>query len=324
MKKTVLLAVLLFVCFLLSCCLGRYYLSPNDILNILAGNAQSAMDANVFLNIRLPRTIIVMISGGALALSGFVYQSLFRNPLVSPDVMGVSSGASVGAIIAILFFGSSTLALNSLSFAFGILIVVLSMLLSKVMGGKRLYTMVLSGIIMSSLATSVIMTLKYMSDPNKHLAAIEYWLMGSFNTALWSDLKILFPLCLIALVILYLLRQHIMALALGDDEAQSLGISVNFISAVSIICSTVIVSSVVSIAGVVSWIGLIVPHMARIWGGDNYIRNFTQSIFLGGILLLLADTIARTVTSAEIPISILTSLMGAISLMVFLYWKNRR
>jgi len=323
MKKTATLAAILFGCILLSCCIGRYHLSPMDIVSIILGNHTSSMDTNVFLNIRLPRTIVVVISGGALALSGFVYQSLFRNPLVSPDVLGVSSGASVGAIIGILFFRQNPILIQSLSFVLGILVVLLSIALAHAMGGKRLYTLILSGIIVGSLANSVIMVFKYTADPNRHLSAIEYWLMGSFNTVLWKDLYLLLPLCLIASVILFLLKHQLRALSLGDEEAQSLGVNVKIISTVAIIASTILVTSVVSIAGVVSWIGLIVPHITRFFGEENYMHNFNQSILLGGILLLSADTLARNLFSAEIPISILTALMGAIFLLIFLRLKNR-
>ena len=323
MKKTAILAAILFGCILLSCCIGRYYLSPMDIISIISDNHTSPMDTNVFLNIRLPRTIVVVISGGALALSGFVYQSLFRNPLVSPDVLGVSSGASVGAIIGILFFRQNPILIQTLSFVLGILVVLLSIALAHAMGGKRLYTLILSGIIVGSLANAVIMVFKYTADPNRHLSAIEYWLMGSFNTVLWKDLYLLLPLCFIASTILFLLKHQLRALSLGDEEAQSLGVNVKIISTISIIASTILVTSVVSIAGVVSWIGLIVPHITRFFSEENYMHNFNQSILLGGILLLSADTLARNLFSAEIPISILTSLMGAIFLLIFLRLKNR-
>ncbi len=324
MKKTMLLAMVLLGCILLSLCVGRYYIAPKNIINIFLGKLESTMDANIFLNIRLPRTILVVFSGGALALSGFVYQSLFRNPLVSPDVMGVSSGASVGAIFAILFFKGNPSAVQISAFLGGIIVVLLSLLLSKAMGGNRLYTMILSGIIMGSFANSIIMTLKYTSDPNRHLAAIEYWLMGSFNTASWRDVKTVLPICLVFASALFLMKNQLRALSLGDDEAQSLGVNIKVISMVSIVCATLLVSTVVSISGVISWIGLIVPHITRIFAGESYLDNFNQSFFLGGILLVLADTAARSLLTSEIPISILTSLMGGIFLLIFLYLKNRR
>ncbi|WP_352400677.1 iron ABC transporter permease [Anaerotignum sp.] len=324
MKKTRLLMILLFFTFLLSCCFGRYSLSITDILHILTNSGNpTAMDVNIFLSIRLPRAILVTLSGGALALSGFVYQSLFKNPLVSPDVLGVSGGASVGAIIAILFFSSNHVLIQVSSFMCSLFVVFCSMLLSKCIGGKRLYTMVLSGIIMGSLANAIIMALKYMADPVKHLASIEYWLMGSFNSTSWNDVFVVFFICLFAIILLTLIKRRLWILALGDHDAQALGIHVKMISALAIICGTILVSAVVSVSGIISWIGLIVPHIVRIFAGDNYLQNFTQSFFVGGILLLIADTLSRTLSASEIPISILTSFMGAIFLVVFLYIRNR-
>lgn len=324
MKKTVWLCLLLFFTFLLSCCIGRYYLSLVDIFHILTGTGNSSsMDINIFLKIRLPRAILVTLSGGSLALSGYVYQSLFKNPLVSPDVLGVSGGASVGAIIAILFFSANSVVIQVSAFVCSMVVVFFSMLLSKYIGGKRLYTMVLAGIIMSSLANAIIMALKYMADPVKHLASIEYWLMGSFNSATWNDVLIVFIISFFAVTILFLMKRRLWILALGDHEAQALGIHIKMITTLAIICATILVSAVVSVSGIVSWIGLIVPHIVRIFTEENYLENFTQSFFVGGILLLVADTLARTLSASEIPISILTSFMGAVFLVIFLYIRNR-
>ncbi|WMI79957.1 FecCD family ABC transporter permease [Anaerotignum sp. MB30-C6] len=324
MKKTIFLSILLFFTFLLSCCIGRYYLSIVDIVHIItdSGNS-SAMDINIFFKIRLPRAILVTISGSALALSGFVYQSLFKNPLVSPDVLGVSGGASVGAIVAILFFSGSSVMIQVSSFFCSMFVVFCSMLLAKYMGGKPMYTMVLAGIIMSSLANAIIMSLKYLADPVKHLASIEYWLMGSFNATTWKDVLIVFTISFIATTILFFIKRRLWILALGDHEAQALGVHIRMITTLAILCATVLVSAVVSISGIVSWIGLIVPHIVRVFTGENYLENFTQSILVGGILLLIADTLARTLSASEIPISILTSFMGAIFLVIFLFLRNR-
>lgn len=323
MKKTVILTVILLSCILLSCCIGRYYLSIIDIFRIISGNATDAMQMNVFLKIRLPRTILVTLSGYALALSGFVYQGLFKNPLVSPDVLGVSSGCSVGAVCGILFAGGSQIIVQSASFISGIIIVMLSILLSKLMGGQKTFSMILSGIILGSLSNSILMTLKYIADPAKHLAAIEYWLMGSFNNASWNHIKIVLPMILISSFIIFLLAKQLMVLSISDEDAQSLGINVPLVRFLSIFCATVLVSCVVSVAGVVSWIGLIVPHMVRIFAGHDYVKNIYQSSLLGASLLLVADILSRSAFSAEIPISIFTSLISAGFLMIFLYIKNR-
>ena len=180
------LAALLAASFLLSCLWGRYPLSLSDLWEILSGQAAGTMKANVFWNIRVARTCVTALCGAALSLAGFVYQGLFRNPLVSPDVLGVSGGASVGAICAILFFGGSTAALQLFSFVGGMLTVALSLLLARAIGGNRYFNLIISGIILGALANAAIMALKYMADPTQQLAVIDYWLMGSFNLATWA------------------------------------------------------------------------------------------------------------------------------------------
>lgn len=308
---------------MLSCCVGRYELSLSDIGRVLLGLTDDTMMVNVFWKIRLSRTFLVAISGGALALAGFVYQSMFQNPLVSPDVLGVSSGCSVGAIVALLFFGGSAVISQLFSFAAGLFVVILSVLLAQVMGGRKLYSLILAGIILGALANAVIMTLKYVADPNRQLAAIEYWLMGSFHTANWGDVFAAGILVFAAFLLLFLLRWQLKLMILGGDEAASLGVRVLPVRLGGILGATVLTAAVVSVAGVVSWIGLIVPHMVRMIFGERFEDNFIQSIFCGSILLMAADMLARSVFTAEIPISILTSFIGAVFLTVFLIMRRK-
>lgn len=276
------------------------------------------MDRTLFYQIRLPRTFLVILGGGALALAGLVYQSVFQNPLVSPDVLGVSSGSSIGAILGLLFLNGASYPTGFLAFFFGMGTVLLAMGLAGVMGGNRRYSMIISGILIGSLADSVIMVLKYTADPNRELASIEYWLMGSFQHADWQQILGILPLLLIPGAFLYLLRWKMKVLGLGDEEAGSLGISPGFVRVAALICATVLVAAVVSVAGVVAWIGLIAPHLVRMLGGEDYVKNFGSCVCMGSILLLAADVCARTLFTAEIPISIFTSFFGAVTLFVFL------
>ncbi len=320
--KVITALILLIIVFIISLCVGRYNLSVKSIFSIIIGSHDNEMDINIFKNIRLPRTVLVMMSGGALALAGLVYQSIFKNPLVSPDVLGVSSGCSVGAIIAIIFTTHTAISMQSITLLSGIIVVIITMLIAKLMGGNKIMSLLISGIVMSSVASSFIMALKYVADPDRKLPAIEFWLMGGFSSADWSDITTIIPLILIATIILYLIRWKLKVLSLGDDEAQSLGLSVKLVRALAILCATVLVSAVVSVAGVVSWIGLIAPHIIKLFNGDDIKKNFLLSIFSGSILLLISDILSRSLFPVELPISILTSLIGAIFLLIFL-WRDR-
>ena len=317
------LALLLGASFLLSCLCGRYPLSLADLWDILAGRAAGTMMENVFWNIRMARTCVTALCGAALSLAGFAYQSLFRNPLVSPDVLGVSGGASVGAITAILFCGGSMAALQLLSFAGGVGTVLLSLLLARAIGGNRYFNLIVSGIILGALANAAIMALKYMADPTQELAVIDYWLMGSFSLSNWGKLRVAAPLILVAGAVLVLLRYRLKVLTLGDEEAAALGVAVAPVRLACIGCATVLVAASVSVSGIVSWVGLIVPHLVRSVLGDDFEANLFQSILCGASLLLLADTLARSLLPSEIPISILTSVIGAVCLMIFLILRRR-
>ena len=316
--------LLLAASFLLSCLWGRYPMSPADFWEILSGQAAGSMKETVFWNIRVARTCLTALCGAALSLAGFVYQGLFRNPLVSPDVLGVSGGASVGAICAILFFGGSMAALQVFSFAGGLLTVALSLLLARAIGGNRYFNLIISGIILGALANTAIMALKYMADPTQELTVIDYWLMGSFGLANWDKFRSAAPLILIAGAVLVLLRYRMKVLTLGDEEAAALGVAVAPVRLVCIGCATVLTAASVSVSGIVSWVGLIVPHLVRSVLGDDFEANLFQSILCGASLLLLADTLARSLLPSEIPISILTSLIGAVFLALFLIRRQRR
>lgn len=318
------LPLLLAAAFLFSCLCGRYALSPADLLEILSGRAAGTMKENVFWNIRAARTCVVALCGAALSLAGFVYQSLFRNPLVSPDVLGVSGGASVGAILAILFFGGSAAALRALSFAGGLTAVLLSLLLARAIGGNRSFNLIVSGIVLGALANSGIMALKYVADPAQQLAAIDYWLMGSFSLAGWGKLRIVAPPVLASAAVLTALRYRLKVLTLGDEDAAGLGVAVVPVRVACIAAATVLVAASVTASGIVSWVGLIVPHMVRALFGDRFDRNFFETPVCGAAMLLVADTLARSLLPAEIPVSIMTSLMGAIFLLAFLLRRARR
>lgn len=307
---------------LLSLCVGRYPLTLSDLWGILTGS-DGGMGSRVFLQIRLPRTFLVLACGAALSISGLVYQNIFRNPLVSPDVLGVTGGASVGAAAAILA-GASAAATAASAFGAGIFTVLVTVALAKAAGGQQKVTLLISGIVTGALAGALLMMLKYLADPSQQLPSIEYWLMGSFHTSDWKDVGAAAPVIAASLFCLWLMRWKLQLLVLGEEEAGSLGLPVGKVRLAGALLATLLAASVVSAAGAVSWIGLIVPHMIRRLFGDDLKRNFSLCAMGGGTFLLLADTLARSLTAAEVPVSILTSFAGALLLALALAGRSRK
>lgn len=310
------LFVVLVILILICMCVGKYSLSPAECINILfskiigAEQTWDAMDEKLLLGIRLPRVMAAVIVGAALALSGAVYQGIFKNPLVSPDFLGVSSGACIGAAAAILLSFSSVL-IQVCAFAGGIIAVSFTVMIPKVMKSNSNIMLVLAGIIVSGAMSSILGFIKYIADPETELAAITYWQLGSFayvdNPALLSIL----PLSVIAAIVLIAMAWWINILSMGEQEAQSLGANVGLLRGICIICATVLTAGAVCISGTIGWVGLVIPHFGRmIVGSDN--RSLLPAVCLiGGIFMLLVDTVTRIIGPAEMPISILTGIIGA-------------
>lgn len=282
---------------------------------------RASMGTMVLYKIRLPRIVFVLICGGMLALSGSVLQSVFKNPLVSGDVLGVSSGCSIGAILGILMNGNAVL-LQVFAFIGGIVAMYLTIQMASSLKGNKTLYLILSGIVISALANAVIMGLKLTADPYQHLPTIEFWLMGGFSSITWSDYLYAVPIMIVAAFLLYKLRYSIFVLSFGDEEAQSLGLNVKKIRISVLLLSTLLISSVVSIAGIVSWISLMAPHIAQMIHKKSFHYGFVSTFLVGSILLLIADDIARCLFTMELPISILTSMMGAVVLWYLL--KKRK
>lgn len=297
--------------------IGRYSI---DIIEIFKSNI-SSQDYAIIFNIRLPRTLLVALSGGALALAGMVFQSIFQNPLISPDVLGVSSGCSLGAALAIITFGASQIVVGISAFTFGICAVLFSLVLAKNMSNNKILALVISGIVTGAIANACLMILKYFADPYKDLPAIEFWLMGGFHNSSWKNVIYILPIVIICTVLLYLLRWQLKITTMGDVQASLLGVNVKIIRLIAIIVSTLLVSVVVSVAGLVSWIGLLAPHIVKSYSKDDITENILLTLILGAIILLIADTVSRIILPTELPISILTSLIGAPYLV---YLLNKR
>ena len=328
-KKLTVLAVLLILSVLLSLCIGRYPLDIGDILSVCTGKCGDAMMRNVFLKIRLPRVIFSLLAGASLSISGLVYQELFSNPLVSPDVLGVSGGAGVGAVLAIVL-GLGTAAVTSFALAGGMIAVAFALILShfasETANGNisRNVAMVLSGVVVKALCDSAIMTMKYTADPTNQLPAIDYWLMGSLQNVRSADVIAVLPLCLIPAVLLVRMRHRISVLSMGDEEAAGLGAEVKRIKYLSVALACIPVAAVTSVTGVISWVGLIVPHVVRRLFGESMMNSYHLCLLAGGIFMTLVDTAARSVSEAEIPVSIITSCAGAVVLGIFLFRNQRK
>jgi len=320
----VILLILIMICL----CVGKYSISPDDCLKILFGRVfniegnWSGMDENMLLGVRLPRVMAAVIVGAALALSGAVYQGIFRNPLVSPDFLGVSSGACVGAAIAILLSFSSVM-IQITAFAGGLAAVAVTMLIPKMLRSESGIMLVLAGIIVGGAMSSILGFIKYIADPETQLAAITYWQLGSFayvdNKAVLSIL----PLSVAAAAVLLGMSWWINILSLGEQEAKSLGARVNVLRSVCIICSTLLTAGAVCISGTIGWVGLVIPHFGRMIAGSDNRTMLPASMIIGSIFMLFVDTVTRRAGPAEMPVSILTGLIGA-PFFAWLLYRQRR
>lgn len=320
MKKKLLLAGLfLLAALVVSLTLGRYQISPADIFRILLNKLGAGFNlgldgdatTKVFWEIRLPRDLLVMAVGMTLGMSGTVFQAVFRNPLVSPDILGVSSGAGFGAALAIMVTGGGAVTVQSLAFIFGISGVFVSFIIARKSRENSVVVLVLAGIIVSALFASGLALMKYLADPYERLPAIVFWTMGSFNAVRWTDLCYAVPVIVLGMALLMVFSWRLNVLSLGDEEAMSLGVDVRKTRFFFLFTSTLMVASSISIAGIVAWLALVVPHIGRYIVGSDHKVLMPFSAMVGGGLLLLMDTLARTITSSEIPISIITSLVGA-------------
>ncbi len=298
--------------FFISLFIGRYPVSISEVISSLISSPNVPPDVyNVIWGIRLPRAIAAFICGGALSVSGAVFQGVFRNPLASPDLIGISSGASFGAAISIILFNSSPLFTGLLAFVFGIATFLILTQFSSLSRIRGITGILLTGIILNAIFQSGITFLKYIADPLRQLPALEFWLMGSLNTASWEKIEMLLPICAVCISAIIMLRWQVNLLSLGDEEASALGVRVKTVRGLLVGASSVLVALTVSMFGLIAWIGLIAPHIVRILFGDNNKYAIPLSFSIGAVYLVAADTFSRSVSSAELPVSIATAFIGA-------------
>jgi iron complex transport system permease protein len=311
-------------------CIGRYSIDPTEAFGAVAsylqkvisgsGEKPTAMENVVFV-LRIPRIIGAIVIGAALSLSGAVYQSVFKNPLVSPDILGVSSGASVGAATAILL-GGSLLSMQIMAFAIGLAAVLLSTAIPKLLKNSSNLMLVLSGTIVGGFMCSILGVLKFIAEEDTELSSIIYWQMGSVQSVKMDTLVYVAPVFIAGAVILILLSWQLNILSFGENEAKTLGVNLKLLRGVTIVISSMLTASAVSISGTIGWIGLIIPHLGRLCVGSDNTKMIPCAMMMGGLFLLVMDTIARTVTSLEVPLSILTGLIGA-PIYAWLLWKQK-
>lgn len=308
--------------------LGYYPLSPTSVLDVLWSSllgrpsSQPPMAEHVLLSVRMPRVLAATLVGANLAAAGAAYQTLFRNPLASPGILGVSSGAGFGAALALLL-GGGALALQGAAFAGGVLAVAAAIFIAGHLGRHSTLVLVLAGLVVSALFQALTSALKYLADPLDTLPAIVFWLLGSLSRVTLHDLGFALPFSLLGMLALFLLRWPTQVLEAGDDEATTLGVPVRRLRLALIAVATLMTAAAVSISGVIGWIGLLVPHLARLLVGPAYARLLPASALLGALFLLLVDDLCRAAFAAELPLGVVTAILGA-PVFVLLLARARR
>ena len=310
---------------ILCMCFGRMKLPVSDVIgsicSIFTGEIDNLQVYSVVVNLRLPRILMAIIVGAGLTCAGDTFQSLFSNPLATPDILGVTSGTCVGVILAIIL-SCSILETQLIALVFGLVSVFFTLKIAGKNNSGSMVYLVLAGVIASSLFNAIGSLLKYTADPQDKLPEITYWLMGSFTSATYKKLIVGSPLILIGIAIIFLLRWRLNILSLSEDEAKSSGIDIKKTRMLFILASTVITASCVSMCGQVGWIGLLIPHCARMLVGSNNRYVIPISISLGACFMILIDTLSRTISVIELPLSILTAIIGA-PVFISLLSKNR-
>ena len=294
--------------------IGRYNISPAESLGILlsplTGREVDPQGWSVIYHVRLPRILLALAVGMGLSVSGASFQSLFSNPLATPDTLGVATGASFGAVLALLFT-RNIFVVQLAALLMGLAALAGTCLISRLNGKSSILMVVLGGMVVSSLFQALVSLAKYVADPEEDLPAITYWLMGSMSRATYQGLAVGIPLILLGVAVLFLLRWRLNILSLQEDETKALGIDVKKLRLIVMAAATLVTAACVSLCGQVGWVGLLIPHAARMLYGSDNRKIIPVSIGLGSAFMVAIDTASRAATAAEIPVSILTAIIGA-------------
>jgi iron complex transport system permease protein len=310
------LLALPFLLLLLSLFVGRLDVGVGDVLRIVIAQIFPIVRSwpesveTIVVQIRLPRALMAMFVGAGLSISGAAFQGMFRNPLVSPDVLGVAAASGFGAALAILL-SRSALELQIIAFGFGLLGVAITYMVARVYRTTPVLMLVLSGVVVAAFFGALLSGAKFVADPQNKLPAITYWLLGSFNAATLSTVAIVAPAMAAGTIGLLLVSWKLNLLSMGDEEARSLGVRTERLKAGIVVCTTLITAAAVSTCGVIGWVGLVMPHVARTLVGPDHRHLLPAALSVGASYLLVIDGVARTAASVEIPIGILTAIVGA-------------
>ncbi len=312
------LAVLLLLVVMMgSFMVGRFAVDPWEAVRIVAAKVfpieptWSAMDAKVVWDVRWPRLLMAVLVGAALSCSGAAYQGVFRNPLVSPDILGVAAAASFGAALGIILHDAYSPSVQVYAFLCGILGVACAYFLAYTKGRIPNTMLILAGVVTSSLFNAGVSVMKYLADPYDDLPAITFWLMGSLSGMRWENLLFAAPVIIVAMIALWFVSWRLNILTMGDDEARSLGINTTRLKVTVIICATALTATAVSQCGAIGWIGLVIPHMARMVVGPDHRKLIPTAAVLGATFLLLIDNLTRTASETSLPLSIPIAFIGA-------------
>lgn len=328
-RRFVLLGAVLILVVLASLLLGRYALSPGQLLHMLwtkvTGGAADwpVSDDKVVFAVRLPRVAAAALVGAALSVSGAAYQGMFHNPMVSPDILGASTGAGFGAATAILL-GAGYFGISAAAFCCGLLAVAAAWLVSRLSRANQTVSLILAGIMISSLFSAGTSFVKLVADTQQQLPAITYWLMGSLSSIKSRDVAFLTIPVVLGMIPLFALRWQINLLTLDEEEARSMGVNTRRLRGVVIVCATLLTAASVAVSGMIGWVGLVIPHFCRMLFGNDYRRLIPAGVLFGAAFLLVVDDIARLVTAGELPLGILTAFVGAPLFVYLIVTEGRR
>ena len=307
-----------------SICFGQYPLSLAEVFRQLAHlSPVDGVAGQVVWSVRLPRIVMALLAGGALGLCGATLQGVFQNPLVDPHIIGVTSGSAFGGTLAILL-GLNTLLMMTSTFFFGLAALILVYLIAALQGRESTLVLILSGIILSGFFAALVSLMQYMADTEEVLPNIVFWLLGSFATANWTKVLLLAIPMTVAALVLFKLRWRINLLSLDDKDARALGVQVTALRRGVLLCCALLVAAQVAVSGSIAWVGLVIPHLARMLAGADHRRLLPCAFWLGASFMVLVDDLARTLTAAEIPIGIITALVGAPLFTVMLVRASRK
>lgn len=318
----IILSVLLVVLFFVSMCIGRYAIPFPDVFKFFTFQAIDDTSHRVIEYLRLPRTLIALLIGASLAVSGAIYQSAFNNKLVSPDLLGVSSGASVGACLAILL-GFSTALISVFAFITGFVAVALTLLISRLFKNKTNIILVLCGLAVGGLMSSLVGLMKYLADNEMKLAEMTFWLLGDLSGTTINQFWVMLPIAVIGCALAIILSWRLNIISLGAKESKALGVNYKLTMVLFIIVATALTAVSVAIGGTIGWIGLVIPNIVRLFVGSNNKKVIPISILTGAIMMIVVDTIARSLAPNEIPLSIITGILGT-PLFIYAIFKRRR